>query len=103
MNFPHFLRIEHEQRDGSPSFAEASEGRRHIVLHLAEPRMALEITPDLTAPDKIGRGLIKRVCVPNSWAGDYGESAKLIATAQEFFEQSFAEPVPAAEARRFAR
>lgn len=93
MNFPHFLRIEHEQRGGS----------RHFVVHTHEPRITVEFAPDGAGPGQGDRGLIKRVCVPNSWAGDYGQSAKLIATAQEFFERSLAEPVSAAEARRFAR
>ena len=93
MNFPHFLRIEHEQPGGS----------RHFVVHTHEPRITVEFAPDGAAPGESGRSVIKRVCVPNSWAGDYGQSAKLITTAQEFFEQSFAASVPAAEVRRFAR
>jgi len=32
--------------------------------------------------------VIKRVCVPNSWAGDYGQYGKVLAAAQEFFAQS---------------
>ena len=82
MNFPHFLRIEREQRGGS----------RHFVVHTDEPKLSLELAPDPAAPDKIGRGVIKRVCVPNSWAGDYGRYGKLISAAQEFFHASFAEP-----------
>ncbi len=91
MNFPHFLRIE---RDGP--------GRpRHTVMHLVDPKFSVELTPDREAPDKIGRGVIKRVCVPNSWAGDYAQCAKMLGAAQEFFAQSLAAPVPKAEARRF--
>ncbi len=75
---PHFVRID---RDGQ-------RGGRHYVVHTADPRLTLELTPDREAPDKIGRGVIKRVCVPNSWAGDYGKYAKLLAAAQEFFVQS---------------
>ena len=63
----------------------------------------MELTPDSAAPDKIGRGVIKRICVPNSWAGDYAQYAKLIGAAQEFFAESFAEPVAKTESRRFAR
>jgi hypothetical protein len=84
MNFPHFLRIEREQRGGS----------RHFVVHTHEPKLSLELAPDTAAPDKIGRGVIKRVCVPNSWAGDYGKYSKLISAAQEFFHESFATPAP---------
>lgn len=90
MNFPHFLRIEREQRGGS----------RHFVVHTHEPKLSLELVPDAAAPDQIGRGVIKRVCVPNSWAGDYGRYAKVIATAQEFFAESFAGPGRDGAARR---
>ena len=61
----------------------------------------LELAPDAAAPDKIGRGEIKRIQVPNSWAGDYTKYSKFISAAQEFFGQSFGEPVPKAETRRF--
>lgn len=92
MNTSPFLRIEREGRDGS----------RHYVVHTHDPKLTLELAPDATAPDKIGRGVIKRVVVPNSWAGDYGKYAKVITAAQEFFGRSFAEPAPKAETRRFS-
>ena len=94
MNFPHFLRIEREQRGRLRQGHGATDGgSRHFVVHTAEPKLSLEIAPDASAPDQIGRGVIKRVCVPNSWAGDYGQYAKLISAAQEFFAESFVEPV----------
>lgn len=74
MNFPHFLRIEHERRDGA----------HHFVVHTQEPKFSLELTPDQSTEG----GVLKRVCVPNSWAGDYGQYGKLIAAAQNFFAQS---------------
>ena len=90
MNFSHFLRIE---RDGP--------GRsRPYVVHTVDPKFSMELAPDGAAPDKIGRGVIKRICVPNSWAGDYTQYAKLMTTAQEFFTESFAKPVAKAEVRR---
>jgi hypothetical protein len=91
MNFPHFLRIE---RDGP-------DRPQHLVVHTAEPKFLLELAPDRSAPDQIGQGLIKRICVPNSWAGDYGECSKLFGVAQEFFSQSLAAPVSKAGMRRF--
>ena len=91
MNLSEFLRIERESRDGS----------KHYVLHTHDPKFAMELAPDAAAPNKIGRGVIKRVQVPNSWAGDYTKYSKCISAAQEFFEQSFAEPAPKAETRRF--
>lgn len=93
MDFPHFLRVERDRRGRS----------KHYVVHTVDPKFSLELAPDRSAEDRIGRGEIKRICLPNSWAGDYAESAKLIGLAQEFFAQSFAVPVPKAEARRFAQ
>lgn len=90
MNFSPFLRIEQERADGS----------RHYVLHTRDPKFSLELTPDAAAPDKMGRGVIKRVCVPNSWAGDYAQYAKFITAAQDFFEESLGEPAPKFETRR---
>ncbi|MDB6093284.1 MAG: hypothetical protein JWM32_846 [Verrucomicrobia bacterium] len=91
MSFAHFLRIEREV--GSSS--------RHYVVHATDPRFSMELSPDREAPDKIGKGVIKRICLPNSWAGDYGKYAKLMGAAQDFFAQSFGEPAPKAETRRF--
>jgi hypothetical protein len=78
MNFSHFVRIDRERRGLE----------RHFVVHTGNPRFTVELTSDSAAPDKQGRGIIKRVCVPNSWAGDYGQYGKLLAAAQEFFAQS---------------
>lgn len=85
-----FMRIERDERDGS----------RHYVVHLADPKFSMEIAPDSDAKDKLGRGVMKRLCVPNSWAGDYGKYAKLMGAAQEFFAESFAEPVAKQATRR---
>lgn len=93
MNLSQFLRIEREGRDGS----------RHYVVHTHDPKFTMELSPDGAAPDKIGRGVIKRVHVPNSWAGDYTKYSKFISAAQEFFEQSFGEAVPKGEMQRIAR
>lgn len=78
MNFSHFVRVDKEGRNGE----------RHYVVHIVDPKFSVELTPDRDALDKVGAGVIKRVCVPNSWAGDYGKYAKLLAKAQEFFAQS---------------
>jgi hypothetical protein len=78
MSSTHFVRIDRERRDGE----------RHYVVHTHDPKFTLELTPDGGAPDRIGHGIIKRVCVPNSWAGDYGQYGKLVAAAQEFFARS---------------
>jgi hypothetical protein len=92
MNLSEFLRIERENRDGS----------KHYVVHTQDPKFTMELAPDPSAPDKIGRGVIKRVLVPNSWAGDYTKYSKFISAAQEFFQESFADPAPKGETRRFS-
>jgi len=73
-----FVRIDRERRGAE----------HHYVVHTLDPRFTLELTPDADAPDRIGRGIIRRLSVPNSWAGDYGRYGKLLAAAQEFFAQS---------------
>lgn len=93
MNSSEFLRIEREGNDGS----------RHYVVHTHDPKFTLELSPDDGAPDKIGRGLIKRIHVPNSWAGDYTKYSKFISAAQEFFEESFGEAVPKLEMQQLGR
>lgn len=93
MNFPHFLRIERERGDGSS----------HYVVHTQDPKFSMELVPDEAAPDKVGKGVIKRICIPNSWTGDYTKYSKFISAAQEFFQESFAEPAPKPETRRFSR
>ncbi len=77
-SFPYFVRID---RDGWRSAA-------HYVVHTHDPKFTLELAPDGEAPDRVGRGIIKRVRIPNSWAGDYGQYGKLLQAAQEFFAQS---------------
>jgi hypothetical protein len=76
---PHFVRID---RDGRRA------DERHFVVHTHNPTFTLELAPDADAPDKMGRGVIKRVCVPNSWAGDYSKYSKLLAAAQDFFARA---------------
>jgi len=91
MNFTHFMRIEREEGGRT----------RHYVVHTVDPKFSLEIIPDDEAPDHVGKGTIKALRMPNSWAGNYAQCAKLIAAAQEFFNRSFAEPAPKGETRRF--
>lgn len=76
--FPPFVRID---RDGW-------RAGEHYVVHTHDPRFTLELMPDRDAPDRIGQGVIKRICVPNSWAGDYGQYGRLLQAAQEFFARS---------------
>jgi len=92
MNLSEFLRIEREIRGSS----------QHYVVHTQDPKFTMELAPDPSAPDKVGRGVIKRVLIPNSWAGDYTQYSKFITAAQEFFGQSFGEPAPKSETRRFS-
>jgi hypothetical protein len=86
-----FMRVERQQAGKS----------RHLVIHLRDPRFTVELVPDTEAPDKIGAGVIKRVSVPNSWAGQYSQYGPLLKAAQEFFRQSLVtEPVTKPETRR---
>lgn len=84
MNFSHFVRIDRERRGLE----------RHYVVHTHDPKFTLELAPDREAPDRMGRGIIKRICVPNSWAGDYSQYGKMLTAAQDFFAQSGADGAP---------
>lgn len=85
------MRVERE-RDGKS---------RHFVVHVRDPKFAVEMIPDTDAPDQVGDGVIKRVSVPNSWAGHYSQYAALLKAAQEFFRQSLVtEPAAKPETRR---
>lgn len=92
MNFTHFLRIERETSGKSV----------HYVVHTRDPKFSMELVPDRDAPDKIGKGVIKRICLPNSCVGDYGKYSAWMAAAQDFFNQSFSEPASKGETRRIA-
>jgi hypothetical protein len=92
MNFSKFLRVERDDPKGS----------RHYVIHVHDPKFSMELAPDGEAPNQTGHGVIKRICVPNSWAGDYTKYSKFITSAQEFFACSFEDPAPKAETKRFA-
>lgn len=83
-----FMRIERDSGDGTS---------RHYVVHVRDPKFAVEFTPDPDADDKIGGGVLKKISVPNSWAGNYGQYAQLVRAAQEFFRQSLVTP-PATKA-----
>lgn len=86
------MRVEREKSDGQA---------RHYVVHVRDPKFAVEMSPDTDAPDRVGAGVIKRVCMPNSWAGHYSQYAALLKAAQEFFRQSLlTEPVAKPETRR---
>jgi hypothetical protein len=89
MNLSQFLRIERDGREG------------HYVVHTHDPKFAMELAPDSAAPDKVGQGVIKRISVPNSWAGDYTKYSKFVTAAQQFFQESFSEPATKTETRRF--
>lgn len=93
MEFSHFVRVERDTAGGKS---------HHIVVHTRDPKMVVELAPDVDAPDKLGQGVLKRVAVPNSWAGNYSQYAKVIAQAQAFFKASrTAETASKAEVRRF--
>jgi FMN-dependent NADH-azoreductase len=72
MEFPHFVRIEREEAAGET---------RHYVVHAHEPRLTMEFTPGPR-----GSATIKRVVVPNSWAGNYSRYAKVITQAEAFLQ-----------------
>ena len=71
------------------------------MLHTSDPRFALELEVDKAVSDHIGKDVIRRLRLPNSWGGNHAQHGKFIAAAREFFQQSFAESAPKVEPRRF--
>lgn len=78
MDYPHFVRIEQESPDGLS---------HHYVVHTHDPKLAVEFRVE-TGSKGSKPGVIRRINVPNSWAGQYSQYAKLIAQAEEFFRTS---------------
>mgnify|MGYP003676235000 CR=1 FL=1 len=91
MNYPHFVSIEQEAADGN---------MHHFVVHTRDPKLAVKFAAE-TVDGKVKPGTIQRISVPNSWAGQYSQYAKLVSKAEAFFRATLngAEP----ESDRFAR
>ncbi|MCC5022697.1 MAG: hypothetical protein J6386_07825 [Candidatus Synoicihabitans palmerolidicus] len=79
MNYPHFVRIDQETGDGE---------LEHYVVHTHDPKLAVQFSAE-TVNGKAKPGTIKRISVPNSWAGEYAQYGKLVAKAEAFFKASF--------------
>ena len=74
MDTEHFVRIERVEN-----------GRhRHFVVSRREPGFSVEVIPEGVP---VGRPSIRRVCLPNSWNGNYHRYARLVAAAQAFVEK----------------
>lgn len=67
-------------------------GTRHFVVHTDSPRFVIEMEATSVAADGRRAGVIKRVCVPNSWAGDYHKCGRVLGAAVAFFESPPADP-----------
>lgn len=99
------------RRSLSPPFyrvdQRGSDGRsHHYVVHTQSPTFLVEFDAPATAPGGAKSGsvaqgkslpVIRRVCVPNNWAGDYHQCARQLAAAAEFFAATTAPDEAAAE------
>lgn len=70
MDTEHFIRIERIE-GGRP---------RHFVVSRREPGFSVEVIP-ADVP------VIRRVCLPNSWIGNYHRYTRLVTAAQAFLEK----------------
>lgn len=86
MNYPHFVSIEQEDADGST---------HHFVVHTRDPKMAIRFSAECVS-GKVRPGTIQQISVPNSWAGQYSQYAKLVTRAERFFKATLCgeEPHP---------
>lgn len=81
MNYPHFVSIEQEGSDGST---------HHYVVHTRDPKLAVKFSAEMVK-GQIKPGTILHISVPNSWAGQYGQYAKLLSKAERFFRDALRE------------
>jgi len=75
MNYPHFVSIEQAGTDGST---------HHYVVHTIDPKLAVRFSAEWVQ-GQIRPGTIQRISVPNSWAGEYSQYARLVTKAEQFF------------------
>lgn len=85
MNYPHFVSIEQESEDGSS---------HHYVVHTNAPKLVVKFSAERVG-GKIKPGAIQRIAVPNSWAGQYSQYAKLVSRAERFFKATLCGEDPA--------
>ena len=78
MTFSQFVRIDRD----------VSGGAQHFVVHAHDPHFTIELEAGSVGSAVSNRSVLKRVCVPNSWTGDYGKYSGLLSRAQEFFEET---------------
>ena len=88
MNYPHFVQIEQET---------GADGPQYFVVHTRDPKMAVKFSAEVKN-GTIRPGTIQSVAVPNSWAGQYSQYAKLLAKAEAFFRASI-DPVKSSGGR----
>lgn len=81
MDYPHFVRIEQESAHGE---------QQHFVVHTRNPKLAVKFSAS-QINGQIQPGTIQRISVPNSWAGEYSQYAKLVAKAEAFFRATLKE------------
>jgi len=86
MDYPHFVSIEQEGSDGSI---------HHYVVHTRDPKMAIKFSAECVS-GRVRPGTIQRISVPNSWAGQYSQYAKLVTRAERFFRATLCGEEPAA-------
>jgi hypothetical protein len=86
MNLGCFLRVDQE----------TAQGERHFIIHKADPPFSIEVEADFDKSGRMRNCTLKRLCLPNSWTGDYTKYARLVNAALAFFEQSCrdGDPIP---------
>lgn len=85
VNYPHFVSVTQEDADGRT---------QHYVVHTHDPKLAVKFTAE-TVEGKVKPGTIKRIAVPNSWAGEYAQYTKLVGQAERFFRATLCGEGPA--------
>ncbi|MBL4574887.1 MAG: hypothetical protein JKY51_02155 [Opitutaceae bacterium] len=75
MNHSNFVKVKHQ----------SGKGYRHFVVPMDGPGFSIEFSEESNEKEKLIGGMIKKVCFPNSWTGNYHQYGKLFEAAQAFF------------------
>jgi len=77
MDIQSFVWIERKQRGR----------KRHFVVSCREPGFSVEVIPQSHPDGRRQQPIIRRVCLPNSWTGNYHRYSRLLAAAESFLER----------------
>jgi hypothetical protein len=77
MDTQNFIRIERDEKGSN----------RHFVVNRKEPGFSVEVITQSHPDGQRKQPIIRRICMPNSWAANYHRYSRLLVAAESFLEQ----------------